>query len=82
MHWKEYRITRTRVATGEADGARRVIELLDGRVLVEREGAASRIVDARFDRALALAARTPRTALAGWWTRFRRWLASWIGGER
>lgn len=61
MQWKEYRLTRTRVATGEADGARRVVELLDGRHLVEREGAPSRIVEGTYEAALELALTTPRS---------------------
>lgn len=81
MHWKEYRLARTRVATGDADGARRVLELLDGRVLIEREGAPSQIVDVAFEKAQELALATVRGPVrVGLLARFGRWLRGLFGG--
>jgi hypothetical protein len=74
MHWKEYRLARTRVATGEADGARRVLELFDGRVLIERDGAPAQIVTVDFEEAKAQALALARVAVVRlpWWKRLYR----------
>lgn len=81
MEWKEYRVTRSRVATGDpGDGARRVLELLDGRFLVEREGASCEVIAGSLDqakeRALALVRSIPKPL--PFWRRI--WL--WFFGGR
>jgi hypothetical protein len=77
MHWKDYRLTRTRVATGDAgDGARRVLELFDGRHLVEREGAPAEIFSGSFEEAKERATALVRTAPKPrtWWHRIWFWV--------
>jgi hypothetical protein len=79
MQWKEYRVTSTRVATGHAGAPRRVLELLDGRCVIELEGAPSQIVKVPFEEAqeLALALLPVR---AGLFARFASWLRRLFGG--
>jgi hypothetical protein len=71
MLWKEYRLTRTRTATAaDENGQRRVLELLDGRVLIELDGAPAQIVKVPFERALTLASQlTRRSAATPLWLR-------------
>jgi hypothetical protein len=61
MLWKEYRLTRTRTATAaDENGQRRVLELLDGCVLIELDGAPAQIVKVPFEQALTLASQLTR----------------------
>jgi hypothetical protein len=83
MQWKQYRITSTRVATGDSGGPRRVLELLDGRVVIEYEGAPSKIVDVPFEDAQGLAVQLVRVAeRTGLLSRFGRWLRRLFGGAQ
>jgi hypothetical protein len=81
MQWKEYRVKKSRVATVNHDGSRRVLELLDGRVLIELDGAPSQIVDAPFEKAKVLAlALVPAGERVSWLGRLWRALCGLFGG--